>query len=249
MATPSLASSTFALLQLFTGYLGYRNLNPPNPIDLTSARDPAHRDTIASPASFFLLSCFRNTVFATSLWQSLVCLSPDPNASPLLPRGHALLDPRLLSWTPVSVPILAIIWIGGVLRLRAMGELGANFTFDLKEPAKLETGGIYSYVQHPSYSAGIFNMAGTAAWFLRCDGIWSTVMPEWAQKWRHAGNGSLCLVAVLVMGWALYVRVRDEEEMLRRRFGTEWEAWHESTPRFVPFAPIIFRKKSAKARE
>jgi protein-S-isoprenylcysteine O-methyltransferase Ste14 len=32
----------------------------------------------------------------------------------------------------------------------------------------------------------------------------------------------------------LAVRVRDEERMLRARFGKEWEDWHARTKRFVP---------------
>jgi protein-S-isoprenylcysteine O-methyltransferase Ste14 len=30
-------------------------------------------------------------------------------------------------------------------------------------------------------------------------------------------------------------RVRDEEAMLRGKFGREWEGWHRRTKRFIPF--------------
>lgn len=46
--------------------------------------------------------------------------------------------------------------------------------------------------------------------------------------------GVLGMVAVMVLG----VRVRDEERMLRERFGREWEGWHLRTARFVPGIPL-----------
>lgn len=35
------------------------------------------------------------------------------------------------------------------------------------------------------------------------------------------------LLAVVVGYWALAKRVRDEEAMLKRTFGTEWEEYHK----------------------
>lgn len=38
--------------------------------------------------------------------------------------------------------------------------------------------------------------------------------------------------AILVV--SLTVRIRDEERMLREKFGPEWEEWHAKTARIVP---------------
>jgi protein-S-isoprenylcysteine O-methyltransferase Ste14 len=34
---------------------------------------------------------------------------------------------------------------------------------------------------------------------------------------------------------ALILRVRDEEKMLKEKFGKEWENWHSRTARFIPW--------------
>jgi len=34
--------------------------------------------------------------------------------------------------------------------------------------------------------------------------------------------------------WGVKIRVTDEEEMLRREFGEEWETYHAKTKRFLP---------------
>ena len=42
------------------------------------------------------------------------------------------------------------------------------------------------------------------------------------------------LLTVVVGCWALAIRVRNEEVMLRRTFGTEWEDYHSRTKRLIP---------------
>jgi len=34
--------------------------------------------------------------------------------------------------------------------------------------------------------------------------------------------------------WMLWKRTLEEEDMLRKAFGKEWEEWHAKTARFVP---------------
>lgn len=48
--------------------------------------------------------------------------------------------------------------------------------------------------------------------------------------WGVTVSAGLVSFAVVVLG----ARVRDEEEMLREKFGRRWEEWHRSTSRFVP---------------
>ena len=58
-------------------------------------------------------------------------------------------------------------------------------------------------------------------------GCW---LPSAAVEWMGVVLAVLGGIAV----WGLSVRVRDEEEMLKREFGREWEVWHGRTKRFVP---------------
>lgn len=64
-------------------------------------------------------------------------------------------------------------------------------------------------------------------------GCW---LPEWIVQSEGVGMGMAVAVGVGFVGglWGLRVRVRDEERMLRARFGKEWELWHARTKRFVP---------------
>lgn len=47
--------------------------------------------------------------------------------------------------------------------------------------------------------------------------------------------GMAALVATAGAFGAVGVRVRDEERMMKRTFGEEWEVWHSRTRRFVPW--------------
>jgi len=120
--------------------------------------------------------------------------------------------------------------------LSAYKGLGANFTFQLARPSGLIKTGIYRYVQHPSY---------LGLWVVRCvdfftlnrgDGVISCVMPGWWEKVLRVPWLSEVLAGGLAigMGFVLWIRVRDEEEMLKKEFGREWEEWHGKTARFIP---------------
>ena len=73
-------------------------------------------------------------------------------------------------------PLLLILLIATPLRLQSYTTLGKNFTFHLAAPDKLVTTGIYSYVQHPSYTGLILLLVGN--WFLLFSpegGVWCGV--------------------------------------------------------------------------
>jgi protein-S-isoprenylcysteine O-methyltransferase Ste14 len=73
--------------------------------------------------------------------------------------------------------------------------------------------GLYSVVRHPLYLGNYLLWLGVAAF----PGAW------WAP------------VIVTLVFWLYYERIMfAEEEFLRRRFGTEYEAWASSTPAFLP---------------
>jgi protein-S-isoprenylcysteine O-methyltransferase Ste14 len=125
---------------------------------------------------------------------------------------------------------LGLIFVAAPIRLLAFKQLGRNFTFQLARPQGLVTTGMYAYVQHPSYVTNMAVLWGNLLMMVGPGGAAGCWMPSAAVKWMGVVLAVLCVIAV----WGLSVRVRDEEEMLRREFGREWEEWHERTKRFVP---------------
>jgi methanethiol S-methyltransferase len=103
--------------------------------------------------------------------------------------------------------------IAGFLQTDALDFLGLKQIASLqpKRPLKLVTGGLYRYVRHPLYSAGMLF-------------IW--LMP-------------LMTVRVLVIDLALTVYVvvgaYFEERKLRREFGQDYVDYVAVTPMFIPF--------------
>lgn len=155
----------------------------------------------------------------------------------------AFLSPAMFAWSPYTIAFLATIFVFGPLRLNAYRHLGSSFTFELAKPQALVTTGIYAYVQHPSYT-GLAAVNAANHFFLhRLDGVAACVLPAWivgpegpaGDVWRAWFNVLSPAATSVFIAAALWVRVRDEEEMLRSAFGDEWEAWHKRTKRFVPW--------------
>jgi protein-S-isoprenylcysteine O-methyltransferase Ste14 len=157
--------------------------------------------------------------------------------------------------TPVSTLNPSLTWaltttiaiVGGFLRLSADRALGRQFTFELAllEDHKLIISGPFSVVRYPSYTGALalswgsaFASASPGSWMRHVlidgaiqDGF--TSGPAWAPYARSFG---------LVMSFLLFIgtsggfdRMRQEDEMLKRGFGKEWEIWTQKTPhRLVP---------------
>jgi len=64
----------------------------------------------------------------------------------------------------------------------------------------------------------------------RLDGILACWLPTFLVKGKYVWM----VVGVVRIGRFGYMRVRDEEKMLRETFGEEWEAYHARTARFIP---------------
>ncbi|KAI0424490.1 hypothetical protein F5Y09DRAFT_139053 [Xylaria sp. FL1042] len=146
------------------------------------------------------------------------------------------LNTSLITWSPATAVPLALILCAGIpLRLRSYATLGKNFTFALAEPDCLTTTGIYRYVQHPSYTGLLTLILCNLSLVARIDGALSCWIPSrWYQYFRIAG-WVLAPVGVLALVFAVWTRVRQEERMLRAKFGVEWEEWHARTKRFIPW--------------
>ena len=143
-------------------------------------------------------------------------------------------NPAIFEWSTTTTLALAMIYIGATVRIMAYGGLGRLFTFHLAPPDRLITSGIYRYIQHPSYSGLICIIVATFMLFVRWDGFFACWIPRSTLAILNGWGVPTITTAVSFGVFLLALRVRDEEEMLKRKFGKEWEEWHARTKRIIP---------------
>jgi protein-S-isoprenylcysteine O-methyltransferase Ste14 len=236
----SFSSVTLSLSILLAGYLSSICAKPPNPPTTTQqapARAPYKTDRIRIITGSVAIAA-SHAVLIISIYHAIITLVHSQNTSTrilstICPHPENV-NRQLLTWSPTVLLSLLSIATGSAIRLAAFGRLGRNFTFYLSAPDQLVTGGVYAYVQHPSYTGLVLVGLGCVGLWSRWDGAVACLLSEGVSE-RVDGLGMavigvLGMVAVMVLG----VRVRDEERMLRERFGGVWEGWHSRTARFVP---------------
>lgn len=210
---------------LICGYLSYRTFTSPNP----PPRIPYGKDRIRATWSNMsfrrdllgCLWCYHTILILFSGHGSALCLNPDQ------------LNPDLFSWSAYTTSFIVIIAVASPIRLLAYAQLGENFTFELAKPTKLISTGLYRYMQHPSYAPFFLTTSATYFFMLRLDGAAACVLPSALVK--IPGLSLAGAVALSKMTWdVMATRVRDEEEMMQREFGKEWETYHRRTKRFIP---------------
>jgi protein-S-isoprenylcysteine O-methyltransferase Ste14 len=110
---------------------------------------------------------------------------------------------------------LALLTLGGTLRLAAVFALGRRFTglVAIQEGHRLKTSGLYRHIRHPSYAGLLLYMAGYVLVF-RC--------------WL----GLLLVAAMLAV---LCARMNAEEMLLESEFGDEYALYRRRTWRLVPW--------------
>jgi protein-S-isoprenylcysteine O-methyltransferase Ste14 len=224
-----LPSILLALAILTVTYLSYRSFTPPNP----HPTDTTTQDRIFLAGAPLFLLIRRIVVVTVGIYHALLVLTisfPSPSPALFCPRPENL-NSSLFTWSLHSALCIVAVLIFGHLRLLAFNNLGRNFTFRIAPPKKLITTGLYRYIQHPSYAANMVVIITNGLLFLRPDGVaacWSK--KEWVESkvWVALGYSSIAGVGFLIM------RVRDEERMLKKAFGKEWEDWHARTARFIP---------------
>ncbi|GIJ98289.1 hypothetical protein Aspvir_000405 [Aspergillus viridinutans] len=230
----SFSSVTLSLSILLSGYLSAICIKPPT----TTQRSPYETDRIRIITGNVAINASRAVVLI-SAYHALIThfYSPNTNTgilSSICPHPENL-NPETLTWSPTVLLSLLAIASGAAIRLSAFGGLGRNFTFYLAVPDRLVTDGVYAYVQHPSYTGLALVGLGCFGLCCRWDGavgacLLSKNVIERLDGLGMTVTGALGTVAVVGLG----LRVRDEERMLREKFGREWEGWHATTARFVP---------------
>lgn len=228
------APATLAVAMMVAGYNAATCLAPPN--RSPQQKDRHQTDRISFIAGHFATVLRWMTIIAIT-YHVLLTVAPayvPSRMSQLCPRPENL-NQALFTWNARSVTALLLIYLGTFVRLSAYGELGRHFTFHLAAPGQLVTSGIYRWIQHPSYTGLALVSVGCAHLFMQFNGTLACWISESTlaqlQQW-----GPFVVAGVSLFGLCvLFARVRDEEEMLRQQFGEEWEKWHRSTKRFIPF--------------
>jgi protein-S-isoprenylcysteine O-methyltransferase Ste14 len=231
----NISAISLCLTILLSAYLTHLCTTPPNP----NPSNPHSHDRLGrifgtNPLAFRRLSMISLCIYHAFL--ALTFPSTNSYASIQLCPNPSHLNPVLFTWaTYTSVCLVLIVCLGAPLRLAAYTRLGRNFTFQLAEPDKLITTGLYKYMQHPSYSGQFIVLGADLALFARWDGGFGCWISghgmERLEGWGWVIYSFFVVIAVI----ALTLRVRDEEKMLKEKFGKEWENWHLRTARFIPW--------------
>ena len=233
--SPDLATLALALSFLLATYLTYLSLTPPNPNPLGPITGLPEDFVAPSPG---IIQVRRLIPIALWIPHVLLTLYYPSHASVLCPHSENL-SSSLFTWTSYTTVVIVVIFIAAPIRLLAFRQLGQNFTFRLAKPQELIQTGLYSYVQHPSYAAHWPILVSNIALLLRLDGVLGCVLPGWAVRWGMGSKGIGIWPALLVwlglLGlYAIRIRVKDEETMLKKEFGREWEEYHQRTRRYIP---------------
>ncbi|KAJ5910087.1 Phospholipid methyltransferase [Penicillium tannophilum] len=227
------ASAVLAIAMVTAGYSVVLCATPPNPTPEKKHRHSKDRISFVSGnfSTFAHAICITIVTYHGLLVGVAHYIPARMSQSCPLARNT---NPELFAWNFISVTALLLIYVGTYVRLSAYGGLGKCFTFHLAPPPYLVTTGIYSWIQHPSYTGLAMLCLGGAILFLRWDATPACWIPGTIlSQLEGLGLG----ISVALMGgvfWTLALRVRDEEDMLRQKFGGTWENWHRSTKRFIP---------------
>lgn len=121
---------------------------------------------------------------------------------------------------------------GALMRVWCYRTLGKLFTFELTimKDHTLIIDGPYRYVRHPSYTGMILIvLGGWVAHLPANSGSWlvASGMRETAIGWVVSQIAFMVGVALIV---GLLLRIPMEDDILRRKFGVQWESWMKTVP-------------------
>ncbi|KAI0673650.1 hypothetical protein C8Q78DRAFT_969247 [Trametes maxima] len=160
--------------------------------------------------------------------------------SPLSTRVLSLLAPAPLPLAPTPRFLLsgALVVAAGLVRVWTYRTLGKFFRWQLsvQDDHKLITRGPYAWVRHPSYMSAALLAYGNLAGVLWGPGTYFTESGVGRTAGGRVVAGAIAVYLVFLHAQLIVGRVDKEDEVLRERFGEEWEEWAKNTPyKLIPY--------------
>ncbi|KZT69998.1 hypothetical protein DAEQUDRAFT_668479 [Daedalea quercina L-15889] len=137
--------------------------------------------------------------------------------------------------SPMFLAGCGVATIAGYIRIRCFRELGKLFTWELtvRDGHKLVTSGPYSVVRHPSYTTLLLGVTAI--------GLTHAAPGSWYRESGLAGTTLGKGLAWVYFAWMAYAAVNlaarapQEDEILKKQFGKEWEDYARRVPyRLIP---------------
>ena len=125
---------------------------------------------------------------------------------------------------------------GGLLRVWCYRALGRFFTWQMaiRDDHELITSGPYSIVRHPSYAAQLIMLAGNALVIFGPGSYFTESRLGRLLPWRTLATFEVVYLAIICA--TLVNRTGKEDDVLKQKFGSQWETWAERTPyKLFPF--------------
>lgn len=147
-----------------------------------------------------------------------------------------------LALTPVILTGFALTLGGTLIRHASHRAMGKHFMYQLtlQKDHELITGFPYSVVRHPGYTGFFLGIIGLE---LVVIGPGNQFLKEIVMPCVRTGDtvgagiasvvllsSAYCTLSTLLAGFALFRRVKQEDEMLKKEFGKEWEDWACQVP-------------------
>ncbi|KAH8832787.1 hypothetical protein DL96DRAFT_1704839 [Flagelloscypha sp. PMI_526] len=132
---------------------------------------------------------------------------------------------------------LSLTTLGGIGRLACYRALGKMFTFEISlvKDHTLVTSGPYRIVRHPSYTMLLVGMIGYAFFLTSYDGVYVTCIEPHHPR-LYYGYVSTYIFFNGLTSLAFMKRTWEEDELLHREFGEQWERWAKVVRyRLIPY--------------
>ncbi|KAH9933026.1 uncharacterized protein B0H18DRAFT_928721 [Fomitopsis serialis] len=224
---------------LFTGLLsGYTITTPPQP---KVATPDLHRDVKPFERWFSATVRIHSIVLkvltcVTPVLETAVIIADHFPNHPLsklilstLVRGPLSLT-RRITCSRAFLASSAVGSLAALVRFQCYQTMGRFFTFEMsiRDGQQVVEDGWYGVVRHPSYISAALSLVGL--------GLMHAVAGSWVRECgmlqTRAGKSAagiyagLTVYVTLSMAW----RSREEDRILKRQFGEEWEAYARSVP-------------------
>lgn len=122
----------------------------------------------------------------------------------------------LVAKSETKIVGIALIFLGIVIRIIAIKQLGKFFTVDvtIRKNHQLKQSGLYKFVRHPSYTGCLLSFFGFGLSLNNWIGFFLLFLP---------------------ILYSFINRINIEEKVLAEQFGADYQSYSTKTKRLVPF--------------